>query len=250
MRLPLRADLAPVQDVECPGTGEVIGTVAMSDASDVDAAVASLLLLPEQLVRASDVFSEMAAEMRQTSADRLQQLRQQAMTGANGPGSADGAYEKPFGERADLRLHRIVYAAGISVCALMTVLAPERVMAAFWWASEDGRIEGELCDELGYAILSFPLYVVVLPGIAAYYAALRRRAWAPSAQRSSTGSAGSRRHWLLVLAIDHGPWTVVGVGVWLALMVFVATAGVATAFFVCFALVIFSVVFLSCFGYF
>ena len=30
-----------MQDVECPGTGEVIGTVAMSDASDVDAAVAA-----------------------------------------------------------------------------------------------------------------------------------------------------------------------------------------------------------------
>ena len=103
-------------------------------------------------------------------------------------------------------------------------------------ASPSKAVREELksvCDELGFAIFSFPLYVAGLPGIAAYYAVLRRHAWVPSAQWSANGSAGSRRHWLLVLAIDHGPWTVVGAGVFLALVFFVATADVATLFFAC-----------------
>ena len=90
---------------------------------------------------------------------------------------------------------------------------------------------------------------ILLVAAVAGKSSLTARAVAQAPQReaqwSATGCAGSRRHWLLVLAIDHGPWTVVGVGVWHAQMVFVATASVATMSLVCSVLVVFSFVFLS-----
>ena len=211
----------------------LLNGLAVAFCNDIDTAVAALVLRREQLARATNVFKEMASE---TGGQALQLQQRRKMTGNNDDmWPRRYALDTVFVEPTDLRLQRLAFAVSLSVCALVTVLEPEGIMAAMWWASEFGRMKGELCDELGFAIILPPLYFVGPPGLVLYYVLLRRRGWVPSAQWKVGGmgtgrSPSSVRHWLRAMTVDIGLFAVMAVAPVIVWIFVVEVSGFETIF--------------------